>query len=281
LRFHRSHPAGFFFGAAAGFFFGLAPGLVFNFAVRLGFRAHLRFNLSAQAGFVFRPAQGALFSVTASFLFSATLGGLLSEHSRIFSRLAASIFTRLHSGDLDLDGLESHFGMPAQFIFLSTLSSFGFQEPALFYGRDPRLLLLGLSSRFQLRAVRFFGSEQTPFNVSAARIFHGPHAFQFFFGAGEFLLGDLAVILLLGVLATFGGDSLLLLFRALPRIFGSRLAATLMLNAQRILSRQSARFKLRPAGLLFRFQTNQLGFQLLDLFAGESGRRVIFGSRLG
>jgi hypothetical protein len=54
-----------------------------------------------------------------------------------------------------------------------------------------------------------------------------------------------------------------------------------MLEAQRIFSRQSPCLELRPAGLLFRFQTNQLGFQLLDLFAGEAGRRVIFVNRLG
>jgi len=54
-----------------------------------------------------------------------------------------------------------------------------------------------------------------------------------------------------------------------------------MFNAQSILSRQSARLKLRPAGLLFRFQTDQFGFQLPDLFGGEAGRGIIFVSPLG
>jgi len=177
--------------------------------------------------------------VTASFLFSSTLSGLLGEHSRVPSRLAAGIFARPHPGDLNLDGLESHLGMPAQFIFLSTLPRLGFQKPALFFGVDPRLFLLGLSSRCQLRAVRFFGSAQTRFSVSAARILHGPHALQFFFGASEFLLGDLAVILLFGVFASFSGDSLFLLFRSLTRTFGFRLAATLMFDAQGPFSRES------------------------------------------
>jgi len=219
--------------------------------------------------------------VTASLFFSSTLRGLLGEHARVFSGLATSVFARLHPGDLDLDGLESHLGMTAQFIFLSTLPRLGFQKAALFFGVDSRLLLFGLSSRFQLRAVRLFASLKTSLNVGAARIFHGPHAPQFFFRAREFLLGDLAAILFLGVFASFGCDSLLLVFGTLTRTFGFRLAATLMLDPQRVLGRQSVRLKLGPPRLLFRFQANQLGAQLLDLFGGEAGRRGFFGSRLG
>jgi len=215
LRFQGSHSTSLFFSASASLFFGLTPGLVFDFAASFGFRAHLRFNLSAQACFVFRPTQGARLCVTASFVFRPTLGGVLGQHSRVFSRPATGVFARLHPGDLDLDGVESHLGMPAQFIFLRALSGLAFQKATLFFGVDPRLLLFRMSSLFQFRAVRFFGSSQPSVNVSAARIFHGPHALQFFFGARELLLRDPAATVFLGLFASFGGDSLFLVFRTL------------------------------------------------------------------
>src|SRR5713226_5398590 len=49
-----------------------------------------------------------------------------------------------------------------------------------------------------------------------------------------------------------------------------------MLGPQRILGRQSACLKLGPARLLFRFQAQQLGFQLLDLLGGEAGGGIFF-----
>jgi len=156
--------------------------------------------------------------------------GLLGEHSRVFSGLATSVFARLHPGDLDFDGLESHFGVTAQLIFLSTLSRLGFQKPALIFRVDACLLLFRLTPRFELSAVGFFRSTQARFSVDAARIFHGPHAQQFFFGPREFVFGDLAPILFLGAFASFGGDSLLLVFRTLARTFGFRLASTFMFD---------------------------------------------------
>ena len=105
------------------------------------------------------------------------------------------------------------------------------------------------------------------------------HAPYFFFGARDFLFGNLAPMLFGSALANLSFDALFLLLGAATGNVLFRLAPTFLLGSQSILRRQACSFELSVTSFLFRAQSQQLGFQLRDFFSHAAGRDLSLSLR--
>jgi hypothetical protein len=123
----RGEPLSFFFGATSSFFFGDSPRFLFGLVALGCFRAHLGFDFSPQAGFFLRAPKRFAFGLAASFLFDAPARDVFGKSLRFGDGLEVRVLASLNARDLFFDGPDSHLTATAQLLFLSPLTSFGFQ----------------------------------------------------------------------------------------------------------------------------------------------------------
>jgi hypothetical protein len=90
---------------------------------------------------------------------------------------------------------------------------------------------------------------------AAPRLFHFAHASDFRFGAGDFVVGNLATLFFVSVFASFSFDPLPLVFSARAREFLFNFAPAFLLDAESVLCRKSFGFDLRSAGRFFGLQS--------------------------
>src|SRR5438552_11032532 len=113
-------------------------------------------------------------------------------------------------------------------------------------------------------------------NFGAPSFFHRAHALYFFFGACDFLFGNLTPMLFDSALANLNFDPLFLLLGAASGNVLFRLAPTFLLDAQSILRSQACSFELSVTRFLFRAQSQHLGFQLRDFLSHTASRDLSF-----
>lgn len=155
-------------------------------------------------------------------------------------------------------------GATTQLVFLRALARFGFEELALFFGANARLISFEFANLFQLSFMRRFGGGKLSINLGTARLFHGVHSFQFFFDPCQLSFGNTAPRFLGGTFARLSFNAQLFLFGAVQRRFFLLLPPTLRLLIERVFGGQSHCFEFCAAGLFVSAHTGQLGFKLPD-----------------
>ena len=116
-------------------------------------------------------------------------------------------------------------------------------------------------------------------NFGAPSFFHQAHTLYFFFGARDFLFGNLTPMRFGSALANLSFDPPFLLLGAASGNVLFRLAPTFLLDSQSILRSQAGSFELSVTRFLFRAQSQHLGFQLRDFLSHAAGRDLSFSLR--
>lgn len=97
------------------------------------------------------------------------------------------------------------------------------------------------------------------------------HAPQLFFSAPQFVLGNLAVMFLFGLLARFDFDSLSFLLGTLARSLLFLLTPAFLFDSQSIFRGETRGFDFSAAAFLLRPQSHHFSFQTTNLSGGTGG----------
>jgi hypothetical protein len=239
---------------------------LFDFSFRLSFSAHLRLNLSPQPNLFFGPTLSFGLSLPSGFFFRAAALSFVSQQTGLFGGFHARIFAQAQPQNLFFDGGDARLCAAAQLVFLCSFASFTFQKPALFLTANAGLFGFHIARSFEFGPARSLSGGKLLLDFGAPRVFHGAHAFQFFFDASQFGLSNATAGLFGGTFACFRFDPQLLLLSATARGLFLFLSPSVRSLIKSMLGSKPGRFEFCTACFFFRAQPKQFHFELVGLF---------------